>query len=266
MTYPPAPPLYLSMPHRWEAVFLVLVGVPTLIGAVWALHRWFTKRDALPLVILLGGLACSILEPLVDVLGLCWYPRGQLVEAYELMGRPIPLFVPVGYTMLQGAFTLLTLQVFRQRGPKSLWVLWIGALLFTVPFEFYAVHTGSYIYYGHQPLRVFGYPLWWAPVNAAVVIALAVAVIAGQSLWRGGRMLGFIPMAVAIDAGINAALAWPVYTVLWSDVPSYVTHAAGVLTYLLATGAVGLLIKFASTIENPQQQPNADSMVGDRQR
>ena len=241
---PPVPD-QMVMPHLWENVFLALVGIPALVALGWALRSWRRTGDPLYLVVLVGGTLCSLLEPLVDILGQCWYPRGAQFEVFELMGRPIPLFAVIGYTMMFGGYTLLTLEILKRKSPRSLWWVWLGGIFFTAIFEFFATHTGSYAYYGDQPLRIFSWPSWWGPVNSLVAMVCAVFITVLRPHLRGWRVLVVAVLIPVFDGAVNAAAAWPVYTTNWSDVPPIARQLSGVATFAISALLLGLLIAIA---------------------
>ncbi|MHB8695171.1 MAG: hypothetical protein ACYDHH_28395 [Solirubrobacteraceae bacterium] len=258
---PPPVPSQLRMPHGWETVFLVAVTVFSAVALAWAVRRWRTDRDPVPLVMLLAGTCCAVLEPLVDVLGLCWYPRGQLIQAFQLMGRPIPLYVIFGYTMEFGGATIVALELLRRRGPSALWQFWAWNMVFMMAFELFAVHTKTYVYYGPQPLRILDWPIWWAPVNGLVAVGSAVAIHALRP--RGRAVLAIVPLVLMVDAGVNGAAGWPVYTALWSDMSQAVRQACGLATCGLAAFGVWLATRLAAHIPAGAQEPDGPSSVQD---
>jgi hypothetical protein len=252
---PPPVPDSLMMPTGWETVFMVMVGVPALVAILWALRAWRHTGDPLYVWVLAGGTTCALLEPLVDVLGLCWYPKGAQFEVFDLMGRPIPLFAVIGYTMWTGGFTIVATEVLKRKGPRALWWVWLGGGLFTSIFEFYAVHTKTYVYYGAQPLRLFDWPSWWAPVNGLTVISCAVVLTALRPHLRGWRILLVVPLMTALDGAANGGAAWPVYTTNWSHVPWATSQASGLATFALSAMLVWLLITFSATMTPSERSP-----------
>jgi hypothetical protein len=222
------------MPSDWQVAYTVLLVVPLLFLGGYALRVWWRQRDLVPLACLLGGAVCTVFEPIVDVLGLCWYPRHGQVRLFEAFGRPIPVGVLFGYTWAMGGMTVVFLQVLARRGVGYLWRLYPVVILITVPFELIANHTGYYVYYGHQPLRIFAYPLWWGPVNMAVPIVAAVAISWLRPYLHGVAVVVAAAIVVMADGAVNAATAWPVWTALNSAVPRGVVQVAGLATIGLA--------------------------------
>lgn len=245
MTAWPPVPDYLTMPRQYELIFLAVVSLFAAFGLGWAILRWRRSGDRLPAAALAGGTACAILEPLVDILGQCWHPRGQMIEAFELMGRPIPLWVVVGYGMAFGLYTIFTMEVLERKGPQALWSTWIGGILFMGIFDVLAVTTKVYVYYGAQPLRFLDLPLWWEPVNGLLPVTAAVILASCRQWLTGRRILLVIPMLLMVDAAVYAAAALPAYIVLKSDVPEFVLQAAGVVTLVNAAFMVFAAAKFA---------------------
>lgn len=232
-----------GMPAGWEAVYTVAVLVAFVAMSANALRLWRADRDGLPVLLMAGGALCVVLEPMVDVLGLCWYPRGSGLELFELMGRPIPFLVLPGYTFFMGGLTVIALHTLRTRGASGLLRIYPLMILLELPFEILATQSGVYTYYGQQPLRVFDFPLWWLLVNTMVPVVAAVLIRPLRGWLTGAAALAVIPLLPAVDAGVNAALAWPTWTVLQSDVPMFVTQLAGVATCGLAVGSLLLLVR-----------------------
>lgn len=231
------------MSSGWERIYTAAVLVAFVAMSGNALRLWRANRDALPLLLLAGGALCVFLEPLVDVLGLCWYPRGSQLEIFELMGRPIPFLVLPGYTFFMGGLTVIALHRLEVEGPGELLRLYPFMILLELPFEILAVHTEVYVYYGQQPLRIAEFPVWWLFVNTMVPVVAAVLLRAMRPWLVGPLALVVIPLLPAVDAGVNAAFAWPTWTVLHSDVPMAVTQLAGVATCATAVGALVLLVR-----------------------
>jgi hypothetical protein len=246
----PTPP-DLSMPAGWERIYTAACLVALAAMGANAIRRWRSDRDTLPLALMAAGAVCVVLEPLVDVLGLCWYPRGSNYELFELMGRPIPFLVLPGYTFFMGGLTVIALHALETKGPRGL--LWLYPLMIALelPFELLANQTGVYVYYGEQPLRVWDFPIWWLFVNTMVPIVAAVLIRPMRAWLTGPAVLLVVPVLPAVDAGVNAALAWPTWTVLNSDVPMAVTQLAGVTTCAMAVGALVLIVRALERAPGP---------------
>jgi hypothetical protein len=139
-----------------------------------------------------------------------------------------------GYMWAFGGLTAVAYRVLRQKGLPALGRLYPVFIGLSIPFELIANHTGYYVYYGHQPLRIFAYPLWWGPVNMAVPIVAAVAITWLRPYLHGVAVVVAAAIVVMADGAVNAATAWPVWTALNSAVPRGVTQVAGLATIGLA--------------------------------
>jgi hypothetical protein len=230
-------PFGLHMSPGWQAVYtLVLVVAMFLLGA-FAIRLAVREHDPLPIALLVGGALCTVLEPMVDVLGRCWYPQYGQVHLFETFSRPIPVYVLFGYTWFMGGLTIVAYRLLQTKGPGALLRLYPLLILVEAPFELLAVHTQVYVYYGSQPLSLWAWPVWWGFVNTAVPILAAVLFWTFREELRGWRLALVVPALIMVDAGVNAAAGWPVWTVLHASSPASVRQIAGLATCLL-----GLLI------------------------
>ena len=235
---PPAGP----MPQGWQVFYTVLLFVPLVGLGGYCVHRFLRDRDAVPLLCLAGGAICVLFEPIVDILGLCWYPREGQWRLFETFGRPIPVGVLFGYMWAFGGLTAVSYTVLRQKGPRALWRLYPVFIGVSIPFELIANHTGYYVYYGNQPLRIFEWPAWWGPVNFAVPIVAAVLIVQFRRHFTGPRTAALALLLPMTDGAVNAAAAWPVWSALNAPgLSTAVVQVAGVATVGLAVLIVWLV-------------------------
>ena len=235
-------PFGLHMSSGWQDVYTVVLVVSMLLLGVFAIRLAVREHDLLPIALLAGGALCTVLEPLVDVLGLCWYPRYGQVHLFETFGRPIPVYVLFGYTWFMGGLTIVAYRLLQTKGPDVLLRLYPLLILVEAPFELLAVHTQVYVYYGDQPLSLWAWPIWWGFVNTAVPIVAAVLFWTFHGELSGWRLALVVPVLIMVDAGVNAAAGWPVWTVLHASTPTAVRQLAGVATCLLGLLLVGAAV------------------------
>jgi hypothetical protein len=253
-------PFGLRMPSGWQEVFTVALVVPFVGLGALAVATARRLHSPLPLVMLLAGACCTVLEPIVDVLGKCWYPAIGQNHLFTTFGRPMPLWVLFGYAWFMGGLTLVTFLVIEARGVRALLRLYPVLILIEAPFELFAVHTHVYVYYGAQPLDLWAWPVWWGFVNTAIPILSAVLITSLRTELRGSRALLVLAIIPMIDGGVNAGTAWPVWTVLHSSVPTWERQGAGLLTcalgFLAVRGAIvlGELLLAARTDHSSEQQ------------
>jgi hypothetical protein len=187
-----------------------------------------------------------------------------------VLGRTMPLYICFVYPWYVGGMGYLASRLFR-RGitMKQLFLLWAAVGFVDVFLELPGIIAHTYLYYGHQPFDVFGFPLWWAFVNP-VMPMIAGALIyrlqpfLGSSPWRLLAVIPLIPMA---DGLANGAAGWPMWVALNQSDVSYVwTYLAALVTLALSLYCVwiiGLVVSRPSRARAPQPSSGAreDSVV-----
>jgi hypothetical protein len=240
------------MPRAWQVFYTVLLLAPLVGLAGYCIRRYLKERDPVPLLCLAGGAMCVLFEPIVDILGLCWYPRDGQWKLFETLGRPIPVGVLFGYMWAFGGLTAVAYGVLRQKGLPALARLYPVFIGLSIPFELIANHTGYYVYYGNQPLRILDWPAWWGPVNFAVPIVAAVMINRFRPLLTGPRVLAIAFLVPMADGAVNGATAWPVWSALNAPgLSTVIVELAGALTVALAVLLVWLVTRPAAATAAP---------------
>src|SRR5688500_2410696 len=91
----PQPPQGMEMNRTAQAVFTIGQVIPCLVMAFIAWRIWRKERSPIPALCMVGGAFAMFMEPIVDVLGLVWFPRDGQWVLFETWGRPIPWFLVV---------------------------------------------------------------------------------------------------------------------------------------------------------------------------
>lgn len=237
-----APPLV----HDAATTGLCALLVVSLLYALW---DWRKSGAPIVLCCVLGGVACISIEPWVDVLGGCWHwERGQ-IEVFETFDRAMPLWLVFAYGLFFGIQPAL-MQKWFARGVASRQILtfWASAFVVNLTLELPLLYGGLYVYYGAQPLEVFGFPLWWMGVNGfgVVLIAVVVDVLAPWIKRAPWRAILLIPLAPAADGAANAASGPLVWTVIHTPTPAYLVHAAGIASIIVSGVLVFLVSKLVA--------------------
>jgi len=182
------------------------------------------------------------MEPVVDVLGQCWFPRTNQWIGLEVFGRPIPFFMWSVYTWFIGGQAYLFYRAFAKGLTRTrLMQLWLLVWGVNLVLETPGIWMHVYTYYGKQPFNPWGLPLWWPPVNATM------PVVAGFALWkvlphlRGWRILGVIALMPMADGLTNGAIGLPVWTALNTRLGFWATYPAALLTLGLGVFTVWIL-------------------------
>ncbi|MEA2314172.1 MAG: hypothetical protein QOI03_864 [Solirubrobacteraceae bacterium] len=238
-----APPVHLAAPSGASWFFTALCLTIFVGATVWAVIR--AKRgDMLGLAVLAGGLAASLIEPMLDNLGLLWFGTDNHLIVFRAFGRSMPLFLVVGYGFYFGAITYFT--VFSlQRGKSSryLWAIYAFGWAFDLALESTGSWVGLYKYYGPQPYNPWSIPLWWMFVNPALPIASGGLFYVMRDRLQEVRSLLVVPLLPMCYGATYGAIAWPIFVALNSRVPGWVIWIAGAITAAFALLFVGLIVR-----------------------
>jgi hypothetical protein len=243
----PQPPIGMHMPQVAQAIFTIGGGVPLVIAIVIAVRKLRAGEGPLLAFCLLGGAACALYEPLVDVLGLVYLPAHGAIGTFTFLGRQMPLFVPLEYPWYVGGLAYITCRQF-ERGidRRGVFRLWGTFILVNYALEAPGLLTNVYTYYGKQPFNIWGHPLIWGGANAlTALMAGALVYTVRPHLGRGWRLLGVAPLIFVADGFANAGPGWPVYIALNDhSLPHLWTYVSGLIT----AGLTAYLVWFISLV------------------
>jgi hypothetical protein len=231
--YPPPPtaPVGLTVPATNSTIVLVALSVVGVLGLGWALVDGMRRRDVLFLAIFLGGLATSLLEPFADLLGLVWFPVHDQVHAFTMLGIPVPLFVVIGYTNLFGLMPWIMLRTIASSPTRRRYWTMSGAMLLGASvFEWLLLRSGAYVYYGNQPLDVWGYPMIWMTINTAACLVAALVLFRFPGFFTGARALVAIMVVPCADGAVMLGTGWPAFAAIHSDLGPLLVNLLGLVT------------------------------------
>lgn len=217
-------------------LFSVLAAAVFLYG----IKHWRDTKSPIVLLMMIGGLTTTLAEPFVDVVGCAWHPIHGQNTAFELMGRPIPLWVIPAYLVYFGIIgSFSTMSFARGASMRAVWLWFSVPLVFDVAWEEVMMHYDLYDYYGNQPLiLLWKFPFWWTACNSVgellgvAMVVLLAPVLRGWKVW-------FIPVIMPIMDVIGyAAVGLPSMIVVNTEgVTPLVRDLAGMATFAL-TGIV----------------------------
>lgn len=245
----PQPPNDLVMPETAELVFTIGGAVPLVVLLILAVRHLVSGEGPLLMFCLIGGGLASLFEPFVDVMGLVYLTENGSIGTFELLGRTMPLFVPIIYPWYIGGLAYLTCrQIEKGITVRGVFGLWGAFVLLNYALEAPGLLTDVYTYYGKQPLDIWGHPLWWGAANAFTALA-AGAMVAGvrRFLGTGWGLAGAVPLIFVAEGLSNAGTGWPMYATLNDDGLSYAwTYAASFVTVGLILYGVWVISMFAT--------------------
>jgi hypothetical protein len=226
------PPQDLAIPYNEQMIFTIMTQIPFLFVLYKAIKN-LNKGDPTCLLFAIGGIIASGFEPVVDVMGFCFFPREGSWIAFEFHGRPIPVFVPATYGWFVGGQGYWFLTVLRNKTTtrSDVWKLWLRSFAANLLLEYPALYWGIYVYYGHQPFSVGGFPLWFPAIHAISPMMAAAFVFALQDNLKGLKK-GFVIPAIVSSSYVmaNAGIGWPVWVALSVDNGYGATYTAGIFT------------------------------------
>lgn len=234
----PFPPAGGAMDPQLQTYFVIGLWIAVGVFTLLALRQVRSTRSPLPLLVLVGGGLCMFMEPVVDILGLCWFwPQGQF-ELFEAFGRPIPSWMLPTYIFYVGGQALYTWQRLEKGETMAgLFKLYAIYMIVNVLLEEPPLLMGLYTYYGAQPLKIGPFPAWWAFTNAAMPMVLGALIYALRPYLTGWKALIAVPLMPMGDALTNGAIAWPTWIALNSTDDLRWTTAAALLS-----GVFGLIV------------------------
>jgi hypothetical protein len=238
----PQPPIDMAMPETAQLWFTVFLFLPLAVLVPLGLRLWIRDHEPILLLCLLGGSLAMFLEPVVDVLGLVWFPRENQWVLFETFGRPIPVLMAFVYAWYVGGQGYLAWRVF-QRGVtrRQVFQLYATFALLNAIIETPGLIADVYTYYGRQPFDFWGFPLWWAAVNAAMPVMVGALVYRLAPYLTGWRLLGTVALVPMADGVVNGAVGWPTWVALNTGMPSLITWTAGAVTIGLACFLVWII-------------------------
>ena len=238
----PQPPAGLETNAVGQTIFTIGVTIPWVIAIVLAVRYWRRHGTPIPLLFLAGGMLCIVWEPVVDVLGMCFFPRENQWVGLEIFGRPIPVMMYPVYSWFVGGQAFLVWHLMRKGMTRNqLWKFWLAVMAVNVVLETPGLLMDVYTYYGAQPFNPWGLPLWWPPVNSTMPIVAGYAIYKLAPHLTGARILGIIPLIPMADGVANAAIAWPVWLTLNTNLGMAATYPAAVVLFALAATVVWVM-------------------------
>jgi hypothetical protein len=228
---PPLAPVELTVSATNATIVLVVLSAVAVVGFGWAVLDGVRSRNIRFLAVFLGGLATSLLEPFADLLGLVWFPVHDQVHAFTMLGIPIPLFVVIGYVCLFGLMPWIMLRNMESApSRRRYWSVSAGLLLGACVFEWLLLRSGTYLYYGNQPLNVWGYPMIWMTINSGACLVAALIIFRLPELFTGARAFAAVALVPCADGAVMLGTGWPAFAAIHSDLPTTVVDLLGLVT------------------------------------
>ena len=239
----PQPPVDGVAPHSATLFFNAFIFIPLAVALIVAIRHIKQGKGPVLLYCIIGGAFAATLEPVVDVLGLVYLKEHGAVGTFTILDRTMPLYICFVYPWYVGGLGYLGYRL-CDRGitRKALFQLWALDCIVDVFLETPGIVAKTYSYYGHQPFKVLGFPLWWGFINPIMPMIAGAMILGVLPHLRGWQRLAVIPIIPMADGLANGATAWPMWITLnQHDVSYAVTYLAGFVTLGLALYAVWMI-------------------------
>jgi hypothetical protein len=219
------------------------------------------RKERTPFYIgmILAALVGAIAEPLYDVMfSLYFYSGPTMQTTYTAFGIPQPVWAYSGYAILYGLPAMYVVKR-SSEGRLTANVLWIFAgieLLESCLFEIAGINLGTYTYWGPHQFRVAGYPLIIGILEAAQVMAFAVAAAnlrhRKTARWQSIALFGIFPITML---GVNFGAGFPeILAIHLENADAWTVRAVTLVSVALAAAVIRLCVAMI-----PPQRSGADA-------
>ena len=226
------------------------------IALIWALYTGF-KQNWLPLILIGGGFLCSLLEPMLDLLGHLRWANDLPFYVFTNFGIDIPLLIPFCYAAFLGLEPYFIYQLFK-RGVtvKQVMLIYVAAGLSDALMETPGLLLHVYEYYGVQPYTFLGFPYWWAFINGASFMTIGFFIWYLEPRLKGwhralflvippcGMMIAYFSVGwvhiLALNSNLPTALKWVATTIMMVAYVGYIRGIAHFVAVPRRTPSIGI--------------------------
>lgn len=230
----PVPDTYQS-PEIAAVLFTIWAGGFGIAVIPWAIHRWLKQRDAVPSLMIIGGLLCSLLEPMLDHLGHLWWPLNLPGPAFAGFDLNIPYLIPPCYVFfiaMTGYWAYLRMK--DGLDVKGVFTIWLLIASTDIILEIPGTATGVYTYYGDASFKILGFPLAWGWLNGTSMLAVGFLLWLVEPHLKGWNRAWIALVPVVAMGAAYGMIAWPYFMSLNWDMPWIATRLLALLSLCLS--------------------------------
>lgn len=245
----PSPPDFSAGPWAAWGFFFFAGAAAVLIALPWAIYAGARKHNWIPLLVIGSGLLCSLVEPMLDVLGhLRW--ANDLPVAFSNFGIDIPWLIPPCYAAFLGLESYFVYYLLKKGiTVKQCFLAWgVGGLTDAI-METVGLNLNVYEYYGVQPYTLLKFPYWWGFINGASFFTV------GFLLWyliprlQGARKLWLLLVSPSGMMLAYFVAGWPHILAINSNLPIWAKWVATTIMMGMCLLLVRVLASFAAIPE-----------------
>jgi hypothetical protein len=252
---PLAPVLHADHAAALGMVIALYAGFGAAL--IWAAVKLLRAREPLPLVLLVAGLIACNAEPVGDHVGQIVYAPNIPWFDYWVMGRQMPSFIFVGlaaYVACGGYYAYR----FIADGRSLRDIAFVCVVLVGIPeiaMEMLWAHWHVIAYYGDNPTRILGVPLYSIVQNSTLLPVYGVAVFLGARYLKGPQILWMIVVMPAVTIGYIVGVSWPVYQAIGSSASAPVVWLAALWVIAASIAASYAALQLPQLRELRAQRP-----------
>jgi hypothetical protein len=223
---------------KW--LFTIWAGGGAVVVLPWVLYRLAKFRDVLPILLWIGGLICSLAEPMLDLIGHLWYPLNLPGPAFKAFDLSVPLLIPPCYTFFVSGMGYIAYRRFAKGGltVRKVYLLWGAIASSDLALEIPGVAPNIYKYYGKEPFTVFHFPMHWAWMNGTSFLVVGFLVWLLAPRVQGWRKIVFLFATVLGFTASYGIVGWPAFLALNAKLSNPMMHVVDLGSLALALAVV----------------------------
>ncbi|WP_179467912.1 hypothetical protein [Mycolicibacterium vinylchloridicum] len=236
-----------------EIAFFLIAGALVVVFALpWAIRAAVKSRNYIPLIVMASGLICSLLEPMLDLLGhLHW--ANNLMPAFTNFGITVPLLIPPCYVAFLGLEAYFCYFVIRNGAHASHFVMLLGMGIVTdAVMETAGINLGTYLYYGVQPFSFLNFPYWWGFINGGSFVTIGAILAYAVPRLKGAHKLWLLLVAPFGMMVAYFGVGWPHILIHNSTLPTAVRWIGAAVMMAMMVGWMFVLHRL---VGRPNSQP-----------
>ncbi len=222
--------------------FTIWAGGFAFLALPWVFKKLFKDHDAIPLLMWIGGLVCSLLEPMLDHLGHLWWSHNLPGPAFSGYGLNIPYLIPPCYVFfiaMTGYWAYYKMKQGMTTG--GAFKVWFLISMTDVIMEIPGTSTHAYTYYGDAPFTVLGFPLAWGWMNGASMFMVGFLLWLVAPRLQGWRKAFVVLVPISAMGAAYGITAWPYFLAINWPMPGYAAYLATIFSLVITLITIRLI-------------------------
>lgn len=230
----PVAPVNMQAAGQLELYFTIGCLIVLVAVIAFMVYHWKKTKSPMGLLMLGGGIIAILTEVIYDLVGYVWFPtHGSIFTVFNCFGVSLPLWVAIGYSWFTGGGSFFAYSQFEKGvTAKKVVILYLIFMIADIILECTGCSIGTYIYYGNQPFRLFGFPMWWGISNGLNPVVIGFVVYMLKPYLKGVRSLLILWIVPCTAVAVVTFTTWIVWLPLGRQDSSLVTHIASIIVFI----------------------------------